>query len=306
MNTVLKDEAVLDDRPATAPILETHSLVKRYDKITAVNDLSFAVAPGTIYGLLGRNSAGKTTTMKLLMGLARPHSGYARVFGLDPAIERERIEIYRRTGFVDDQKVLFIGWTLAEMLKFNSGLFPRFSAELAARYVEQLEVPLDQKFIQLSLGNKTKAGLVLALSQGADLLLLDEPTQGLDPVAVDRLLRILVEDFAAEGKTIVFCSHQLADVERIADRVGIIDHGRMRIEVDMEELRAHYRWVRVDGAKLPSSPPGTLHTRTHGATTEYLISTGAEQAVTMLQQRGAENIDIDAVTLSELFLALCG
>ena len=210
-------------------VVETRSLVKRYGgsgrgAVAAVDGLSMRVERGSIYGFLGRNGAGKTTTIRMLAGLAKATSGSARVLGLDAG--RDPIGILERTGFVID-KMLLPSMNGNDLVRFNRGFFPRWSDALAKRYAESLEIPMDRKFKKLSHGNKTKLCLLLALAQHPELLVLDEPTAGLDPVVTDQLLRVLVEDFANDGRTILMSSHHLSEVEKIADWVGIIDKGKL-------------------------------------------------------------------------------
>ena len=124
-----------------------------------------------------------------------------------------------------------------DLVRFNRGFFPRWSDALARRYAEVLELDMKRKFKKLSTGNRTKLCLLLALAQGAELILLDEPTAGMDPVVTDQLLRVMVEDFANEGRTLFLSSHHLSEVERIAEWVGIIDHGKLLLEARLEDMR---------------------------------------------------------------------
>jgi len=205
-------------------VIHTEGLVKLFGKTRAVDGLDLKVPRGSVYGFLGRNGAGKTTTVKTLLGLLRPSAGSAQVLGYD--IGRDLIAILERTGFVPENKMLFGTLTPAQIVHFNQGYFPKWSNALVARYADLFEIPMQTPFSRLSLGNKTKVCHLLALCQGADLLILDEPSIGLDPVITDLLLRVLLEDHVSDGKTVFLSSHQLAEVERIADWVGIIDKGR--------------------------------------------------------------------------------
>ena len=216
--------------------IHTEGLVKLFGKTRAVDGLDLKVPRGSVYGFLGRNGAGKTTTVKTLLGLLRPSAGSAQVLGYD--IGRDLIAILERTGFVPENKMLFGSLTPAQIVHFNQGYFPKWSGELVARYADLFEIPMQTPFSKLSLGNKTKVCHLLALCQGADLLILDEPSIGLDPVITDLLLRVLVEDHVSDGKTVFLSSHQLAEVERIADWVGIIDKGKILLETRLEDVPA--------------------------------------------------------------------
>jgi ABC-2 type transport system ATP-binding protein len=203
----------------------TEGLTKTYANIHAVAGISLTVPRGAIYGFLGRNGAGKTTTIKMLLGLTRPTAGAAHVLGMD--ISTERMAILRRTAFVSEKKTLYPSLTPSELVRFSRGFYPTWSDSAVEKYARLLEIPMKQRFEKLSNGNQTKVRLLLALSQGADLLILDEPTTALDPVSVDQLLHVLAEDALDRGCTIFFSSHQLEEVERIAEYAGVIDHGKL-------------------------------------------------------------------------------
>jgi ABC-2 type transport system ATP-binding protein len=278
--------------------IETRGLVKRYRSIDAVNGLSLSVPKGAIYTLVGRNGSGKTTTIRMLLDLARPDSGTVHVLGLDS--HAERTKVLERVGYVSDRPLLG-GWTGEQLVRFNRGFYPRWSDELAARYVRVFDIPMTQKFRNLSRGNQTKMWLLLALAQQPDVLILDEPTAGLDPVVTDQLLRVLVEDVAADGRTVFMSSHHLSEVERIADWVGMIDKGKLLLEAPMEELRAKFRRIQVAGV-AETAPAAAMRVRRSGGSTEYVVRDGAEEFVDSLEREGATVLQSSPMNLSEIFL----
>jgi ABC-2 type transport system ATP-binding protein len=172
--------------------IDSKDLTKTYGSIRAVGGINLSVPRGAIYGFLGRNGAGKTTTIKMLLGLTRPTAGTAKVFGMD--VSTECMAILRRTAFVSEKKTLYPSLTASELVRFSRGFYPTWSDSAVEKYARLLEIPMKQRFEKLSNGNQTKVWLLLALSQGADLLILDEPTTALDPVSVDQLLHVLAED----------------------------------------------------------------------------------------------------------------
>lgn len=285
------------------PVIVTRLLLKHYGNVVALDGLSLTVPRGSIYGFLGRNGAGKTTAIRVLAGLARPASGEAAVLGLDP--QRDRVALLARTGFVIE-KTLLPTLTGNELIRFNRGFFPAWSDVLAAKYAAALEVPMDRKFRKLSQGNRTKLCLLLALAQGAELLILDEPTLGLDPVITDQLLRILVDDVAASGRTILMSSHHLSEVEKIADWVGIIHRGRLLLEAQLDDIRSAYARVRVSGRDLPRGGPAILTAAETGGITEYVLRSGAAEFTAELSRQGAVILDASPMNLSEIFLELVG
>jgi ABC-2 type transport system ATP-binding protein len=284
--------------------IETHSLHKHYGDIHAVDGLDMHVPSGAVYGFLGRNGAGKTTTIRLLAGLAHASGGEMRVLGLDPRTDSPAI--LERTGLVVD-KMLLPSMTGNDLVRFNRGFFPRWSDALAAKYAEVLELDMKRKFKKLSTGNRTKLCLLLAMAQGAELMMLDEPTAGMDPVVTDQLLRVMVEDFANEGRTLFLSSHHLSEVERISEWVGIIDHGKLLLEGRLEDMRSNFRRVRVVGEALPLAVwPDLVSANTGEGTTEYVVRADADAFAAQLASQGATVLDVTPLNLSEIFLEVVG
>jgi ABC-2 type transport system ATP-binding protein len=283
--------------------IETRDLVKRYGSIAAVDGLSLSVPRGAVYALVGRNGSGKTTTIRMLLDLSLPDAGTARVLGMDCHVER--VKVLERVGYVSDRPLLG-GWTGEQLVRFNRGFYSRWSDELVARYVRVFDIPMKQKFRNLSRGNQTKMWLMLALAQQPDVLVLDEPTAGLDPVVTDQLLRVLVEDVASEGRTVFLSSHHLSEIERIADWVGMIDKGKLLLEAPMEDLRARFRRIQVAGVAEMAMPVAAMRVRRSGASTEYVVRDGAEEFVDALERGGATVIQSSPMNLSEIFLECLG
>jgi ABC-2 type transport system ATP-binding protein len=269
-----------------------------------MDGLDMHVPRGAVYGFLGRNGAGKTTTIRMLAHLAGASSGDMRVLGLDP--RTDSVAILERTGLVIE-KMLIPSMTGNDLVRFNRGFYPRWSDALVRKYVEVLELDMTRKFKKLSTGNRTKLCLLLALAQGAELVMLDEPTAGLDPVVTDQLLRLMVEDFANEGRTLFLSSHHLSEVERIAEWVGIIDHGKLLLEARLDDMRNNFRRVRVVGEKLPlAAAPEILSTNTGEGTTEYVVRDNAEAFTAQLKRQGATVLDVTPMNLSDIFLEVVG
>jgi ABC-2 type transport system ATP-binding protein len=282
--------------------IETQSLHKHYGAVRAVDGLDMHVPRGSIYGFLGRNGAGKTTTIRMLAGLAHATGGQMRVLDLDPQINR--IQVLERTGFVVE-KMLLPAMTGDDLVRFNRGFFPRWSDALARKYVEVLEIPMKRKFRKLSTGNQTKLCLLLALAQGAELLILDEPTAGLDPIVTDQLLRVLVDDFANEGRTLFLSSHHLSEVERIADWVGIIDRGKLLLEARLDDVRSNFRRIRAVGQGLSvATGREVLRSKAGEGTTEYVVRADAESFAAELRSQGATVMDVSPMNLQEIFVEL--
>jgi ABC-2 type transport system ATP-binding protein len=219
-------------------IIETSQLTKAFKGRPALRGLDLRVPAESIFGFLGRNGAGKTTTIKTLMGLLRSDSGIARVFGIPVADADRSIEVRRRIGFVTEDKELYPYMTVQQMIRFTRPFFPQWRDDQAQRYLQMFDLPPRQKVQDLSKGMRSKLMLLLAISRAAELLILDEPTDGLDPAATEDVLRELVSIAASSGTTVFFSSHQLADVELIADHIGIIEQGKMIVAGSLDDIKA--------------------------------------------------------------------
>jgi ABC-2 type transport system ATP-binding protein len=287
-------------------IIETAELRKRYDEVEALRGVNLQVPAGSICGFLGRNGAGKTTTIKVLLGMARPTSGVARVFGLAADTPEGSLEIRRRTGFVSDDKDLYGYMTVGEMIRFTAAFFPRWRQDLEQRYIHKFELPLDRKVKALSRGMRTKLALLLALCHGAELLILDEPTSGLDPAMTEEVLKALVTHVASEATTVFFSSHQIAEIDQIADRVAIIDRGRIVVAGALDDLRENFRRIQLVFAGDAPEPvfraPGVERVWRKGRVLTVLSSAGSNGVIGEARALNAISMDVVPVTLKEIFL----
>jgi ABC-2 type transport system ATP-binding protein len=278
-------------------------LTKLYGKVLAVNGLKLNVPRGSIYGFLGRNGAGKTSTIKMLVGLTGPTSGSAYVLGMD--IRTSRLPILRRTAFVSEKKTLPPSLTPAELVRFSRGFYPTWSDEAVEKYGQLLEIPMQQRFDRLSNGNQTKVFLLLALAQGAELLILDEPTTALDPVSVDQLLRLLAADAADRGTTVFFSSHQLEEVEQIAEYVGMVEGGRLLMESRLDDVKSDFRVITAAGSNLPQEITSqVLSVEVRENFYRYVITKDGEGYARNLARNGATVTNVAPLRLREIFLEL--
>jgi ABC-2 type transport system ATP-binding protein len=287
-------------------IIATAGLRKQYTGIEALRGLDLEVPAGSICGFLGKNGAGKTTTIKVLLGMARASSGEARVFGLPAGDGRASVEIRRRTGFVSDDKELYDYMDVAGMIRFTQAFYPRWRDDLAARYLRSFELPAGRKVKSLSRGMRTKLAVLLVLCRGAELLILDEPTSGLDPAMAEQVLQALVSHVASEGSTVFFSSHQLAEVEQIADRIAIIDHGRTVLAGALDELRAQFRRIQLvfdrDAPELALRAPGVVRVRRSGRVVSVVVSAGADRIVDEARALEPISVEVTPVSLKDIFL----
>ena len=248
--------------------IECAGLCKHYGPLPALVALDLQVPKGSIYGFLGRNGAGKTTTIKILLGMVHPTGGRVRVFDVPASDPASSVEIRRRTGFVSEDKDLYDFMTVAELIAFTARCYPRWRTDLQERYTRAFELPLFTRVKTLSRGTRTKLALLLAFCRGADLLVLDEPTSGLDPVAAEEVLQLLVGHVAREEATVFLSSHQLTEVDQIADRIGIIHRGRMVLAGVLDDLRDSFRRIQIvfehEAPPVMLRTPGVVRVRRHG------------------------------------------
>ncbi len=214
--------------------IETFGLTKRYGSITAVRDLNLRIGCGQVFGFLGPNGAGKSTTIRLLLALQRPTTGHATLLGLDA--QASSVEAHRRIGYLPDDLELFPRLTGQQHIAWFLGARGIHDDSLARRLIDRFQVVADRPVRQLSKGNRQKIGLVLAFMHRPELLVLDEPTSGLDPL-MQHEFESLLRETVDEGRTVFLSSHELDEVQRSADRIGIVKAGRLVAEDTVEGLR---------------------------------------------------------------------
>jgi ABC-type multidrug transport system ATPase subunit len=274
--------------------------------VDALRGLNLEVPAGSIFGFLGRNGAGKTTTIKVMLGMARPSGGGVSVFGLPADAPDASLDIRRRTGFVSEDKDLYDYMDVDEMIRMTAAFYPRWRRDLAERYLRVFELPRDRTIKTLSRGTRTKLALLLALCRGAELLILDEPTSGLDPAMTEEVLQALVTHVASEEMTVFFSSHQIAEVDQIADRIAIIDRGRAVVAGALDDLRESFRRIQLvfDGdAPDPSfRAPGVVRVRRQGRVLTVLSNAGAAALLDEARALNPVSVDVVPVTLKEIFL----
>ncbi|QRN94546.1 ABC transporter ATP-binding protein [Archangium violaceum] len=234
-------------------LLRTHGLTRSFDQFKAVDGVDLELRRGEVYGFLGRNGAGKTTTLRMLMGILRPDRGEIELMG--QRVRRVRAAQKQRLGYVSQEQVFYPWMTALELGRFVSGFYPDWDDAAFRRLLRVLDVPEDRKAAQLSGGTRMKLGLALALAHRPPLLILDEPTAGLDPVARREFLDILREQVRREGQTALFSSHLVGELEEVAHRIGILHEGRLRYQGSLDTLRQSVRRVVLE-APPEQLPPG--------------------------------------------------
>ncbi len=290
-------------------LIETQGLTRTYRKSDALRDLNLTVSEGTILGYLGPNGAGKTTTIKLLMNLIAPSSGHATVLGVDSRKLSPRE--FQSIGYVSENQELPEWMTVDQFLGFCREQYPKWDRDLEKKLMDQFALPKDKKLRELSRGMQMKAALISSLAYRPRLLVMDEPFSGLDPLVRDELIQGLLELSDRGDWTIFLSSHDLDEVERLADRVAIVNAGRLLLEEPTEQLQRRFRKIEVvrnhEGPPPLALPPSWLQVEAAGrllrwVDSEYL----AESTEIDIRARvdGVESLTVETVTLKEIFRTL--
>jgi len=279
--------------------LDLRGVRKSYPGFT-LKDVSFALPRGVIGGLIGPNGSGKTTIIKLIMNLIRREAGEIRVFGLDN--RAAEVEVKSRIGFVYDVPGFWDDQSLDSQRRALGAFYPRWSDETFHRLAGEFDLPLDKKYKALSHGAKTKFALAMALSHGADLLIMDEPTAGLDPIFRRDLLRRLSALLQEEGKSILFSTHITSDLERVADVITFIRGGEIVFSLTRDELLDGWAIVRGDDRVVRELDPRVVRGVKHRAFgVDALVSDGAA----VRRALGARAV-VDKVTLDDVMVLMTG
>jgi ABC-2 type transport system ATP-binding protein len=286
------------------PLIETSALTKRFGRVTALNELDLQVAEGDVHGFLGPNGAGKSTTIRVLLGLIRPTSGSARVFGLDPWTDS--VTIHRDIAYVPGDVSLWPGLTGGEAIDLLTSLRGGADATRRAELIEQFEFDPRKKARTYSKGNRQKVALIAAFARPARLYILDEPSSGLDPV-MEAVFRQQVERVRAEGATVLLSSHVLSEVEQLCDRVTIIRDGAVVETGSLAELRhlsrTSFRVAGVDDVAALQAIAGVHDVESVGDSVTFEADADAISAVlaTVAGQR-ATAVTAAPASLESLFL----
>jgi len=297
----------------TESVVELRELTVRYGRLTAVDKLSFDVPKGCVYALLGRNGSGKSSTVRCLLGQRRASSGAARVFGLDSW--RERRQIMERVGVVPEQPDIPPETNAEKLARFMVRIAPRWRKAQFFGRLEGFGIPRSQRFDKLSKGQQRQMALAVALAASPKLLVLDDPTLGLDAVARRELFEELIGDLADHGTTVFLTTHDLAGVEGIADRVGILRNGILLVDEDLESLKARFCRVRLaaggdlgtDSIRTALHHLDAVSFEREAGVVDVVVENFSEAGFGRLRDEVQVDVErVDALPLEEIFIALCG
>jgi len=297
----------MDTHERTEPVIEVKGLTRRFGRKVALDDVTLTVARGRVFGLVGENGAGKTTLIKLLLGLLKPESGTVSVFGHDPV--RDPAAVLSRIGYLSEDRDI-PGWMrVRELMWYTQAFYPNWDEQFAREIIATFGLDPDAKIRNLSRGQKAHAGLLAALAYRPELLLLDEPSSGLDPIVRRDILGAIIRTVADEGRTVLFSSHLLDEVERVADDVAMIHRGRVVMCDTLDNIKAaHHRVTfrfKTEQAKQPDIPHALMW-EGMGREWSAICDGQVEELKAAAQTAGAEIVEESTPALEDIFVARAG
>ena len=282
-------------------MIETKKLVKTFDGFKALNELDINVPKGSVYGLVGPNGAGKSTVIRHLAGIYRQDSGHVLIDG-QPVYENNAVK--SRIAYIPDEIFYYPQAGIEDMMRFYKSIYPKFSAERFEKLRASFELDSRRPMRKLSKGMQKQAAFWLALSLCPEIVILDEPVDGLDPVMRRQVWSLLMADVAENGTTVLVSSHNLRELEDVCDHVGILNHGRMLTERSLSELQDNIVKIQLalaDGGELPSDL-NILHESRTGRVRQLILRGTAEELTNRISAVSPLFMDVVPLTLEEIFI----
>jgi ABC-2 type transport system ATP-binding protein len=286
------------------PVVAIQGLSRRFGAKQALDGVNLAIPAGTVLGLVGENGAGKTTLIRHVLGLLKPQSGTVRVFGRDPV--RDPADVLAHIGYLSEDADLPPWMRVAELLRYSEAFYPSWDAAYAQRLRREFGLDPAAKIGTLSKGQRARAGLLVALAYRPELLVLDEPSSGLDPVVRRDILGAIIRTIADEGRTVLFSSHLLQEVERVSDQVAMIQAGRILFCDTLERIRETHHLVTLRWEAPRPEPPavdGALWVDGRGREWSALYRGSAAQLEAVAALAGATLVHQASPSLDEIFMA---
>ncbi len=299
---------MMDDSKSNGEsVVEFESVTRRFGAALALNDVSLRVPKGAVFGLVGVNGAGKTTLLKHVLGLLKAQTGRVRVFGCDPVADP--VGVLSRIGYLSHENDLPEWMRVDELLQYNRAFYPTWDDAYAEELRGTFELNPGKKIKQLSRGQRARAGLLIALAHRPEILLLDEPSTGLDPIARRDILTAVIRTVCEEGRTVLFSSHLLDEVERVSDHVAMIDEGRIVLCDTLDRIKDsfHCLTVRFDAPQV-STPvlAGALGWKGSGHEWTAVCNGRLDALQAAAAGAGAQIVDRHIPSLDEIFVARVG
>jgi ABC-2 type transport system ATP-binding protein len=285
-------------------VIEIRGLTRQFGKKAALHDVSLEVPRGCVFGLVGENGAGKTTLIKHVLGSLKAQVGSVRVFNRDPV--EDPVGVLGRIGCLSEDRDLPDWMRIDELMRYMQAFYPAWDERYAEELRRSFELETRQRVGTLSRGQRARAGLLTALAHRPDLLVLDEPSSGLDPVVRQDILGAIVRTVADEGRTVLFSSHLLDEVERVADRLALVHDGRIVLCDSLDQIKLAHRRLTVRFALPQYSPPqlrGALGCTGEGLEWTFLANGGSEELKQAVADQGGTIVEEESPSLEEIFVS---
>jgi ABC-2 type transport system ATP-binding protein len=289
----------------TKPIVQLDHLQKGFDAKTVLRGIDLAIEPGTVLGLLGSNGSGKTTLIKCALGLLRPTTGSASVFG-ENAWDLSA-SAKARLGYVPQEVTTYPWMRVRQVIAYTAAFYPNWKQSFVDELCRRWHVPLEDRIGALSTGQLQTVGIVLALGHEPELLILDEPVASLDPSARREFLRTILDLLESHERTILFSTHITSDLERVANRVAILEDGQIRFHGELDELKDRVKRLRISSRHdLPASfaVPGSLRCEVAGANATVSVANFDERLAADMRQTWDADVAIQDLNLEEIFVEM--
>ena len=287
--------------------IETENLTKRYSKkIEAVKNLNLKVLFSSVYIFIGRNGAGKTTSIRMMMGLLKRTSGNLKILGFDP--EKNPVELRKKVGYVAEEQKMYDWMSVKEIINFCKPFYPQWDEELEKKLIDIFELKYEQKLKHLSRGAYKKVALLLALCHKPEIIILDDPFRGLDPVSRKEFLEGVIFLLKEERKTIFFSTHIIGEVEEIGDTAGIIEKGKLLLSERIEELKKKFKKIEVEFKSNISEVdlPEIVKTEKEKKKLTIFVKNFNNTFINKLRSYEIEKINIFDLSLEQVFMLLAG
>ncbi len=291
----------------TELVVEVTNLSRSFGKTVALDDVNFQASRGNVYGLVGANGAGKTTLIKHLLGLLRAKSGRVRIFGEDPVRNPE--SVLKRIGYLSEDRDIPEWMSIDELMRYTNAYHSGWDNNYASELLDTFALDPNKKIKTLSRGMRAQVALIVAVAHKPDLLILDEPSSGLDAVVRKDILNAIVRTISEEGRTVIFSSHLLEEVERLSDHVTMIHQGKVTLDSSLELINSSHHHSSLCFAEVQNSVPvlgNTVSISGEGRFWSAIHNSSAEELQKSIQQLGGEIIKSRNATLEEVFVARVG
>lgn len=289
------------------PIIEITGLSRTFGRRKALDDINLTLERGTVLGLVGQNGAGKTTIIKHILGLLRAEHGTVRVFGKDPVADPPGV--LSRIGYLSEEADLPLWMRVDELMRYSERFYPNWDRAYAEQLRVEFGLPTESRLGSLSKGQRARAGLIAALAYRPDLMLLDEPSSGLDPVVRRDILAAIIRTIATEGRTVLFSSHLLTEVEQVSDRIAMVRHGKLILNDELANIKeTHHRveLIFTNGRGEPPALPGAVGWHGSGRHWSALYQGDTRNLEVAAAMIGAQVIDRTGASLDDIFVAHVG